>query len=816
MAVVSLVGCAVSGGGEPGGQSSQGGSPAQAGGTPSVRGTLDSAALEDIQHGLELNGRTFNATSYRVAGLANVADTRVQMIQMARKKGGSRQANKVDFNVTTGAPIRTTPTTYGDSWTSNARNDMVAFATDASTFANNSLVGVTGGVSNGTLSNSVQKSDLMVITDLYPGLSGAGSSPYVLYTNNAHSETYVHGGLFFNFDSTNTQLFSLATSSKIYCNKSPKWTGSGSLPSTSSFANCGGWGGSGFAGGTSTTVTWSSPYPMFSGTGDVNRVYWGTDNGQIACISISSPTSAPAQCTGFPLTLNSGVKMGPPTVFTTAGQFVVFMGDENGILWEVDDNGTATPTTGSYRLCGGTGTASCGTPYQVHGAPAFDFSGNNAFVAANGTVFKFPLSFSASPSPSATVALDSSVTWTDPIDSSPSPDFLNSVLYVTANNTLYKTPYTLASVTKTSLLRQETSAVELGTQTINPQSQPVGYPLAYNGNVYVDTGAGGTSTSTKTGEIEEYGCASSSTTAPGFEGVTLPSGTRSTYGVLASTGDVLDFATGDLVFGYDNGQSSAGKDGSGGLVGYNLPTTNWGCPAPYSTGTLACGGTGCVVAAGSCISDSDCSGTTPFCSPANKCVACVSDTQCTAAHGTGWICANGGSAPSYTCIQGAHCTSDTNCSSQSTKKSCDTTNTSPYFDTCQQCATGKTTSCTGATAVCVLDTTDPNYDSCKACDAANVTACTSAGQVCDTTAGDVNQDSCVGCSPPSSTSGNGCATTRPICNASSTCIECQQDTDCPGFVNGNTLLSCTSSNVCTCVSAADCPGGSTCTANRCQ
>jgi hypothetical protein len=293
---------------------------------------------------------------------------------------------------------------------------------------------------------------------------------------------------------------------------------------------------------------------------------------------------------------------------------------------------------------------------------------------------------------------------------------------------------------------------------------------------------------------------------------------------MVETGLVLDWANGNLNFGYDNGNSGT-TSGTGGLVQYpansTIPDTanGWSCPAPYTNSpTAACGGPGCAVGTGGCAHDSDCSSTpsTPYCdtnadSKQFTCVACVTDAECTTAHGAGWVCANGGtggSAAGYTCIQATHCTSDANCTASG--KVCDLDTSSQYFDTCQQCWSGDTAKCTGTTTVCVQVTTDKNFDTCQACDSANQTACTSAGKVCDTTSTDTTFDSCLTCTPANgtATAGNNCASSAPICTTSATCAQCTA-TDvslCPS-------ASCNATGACDCFAGSACPAGTTCSSS---
>lgn len=735
--VISLIGCMASVDDGPGP------TPGRSG--PSATSVAaNEAAVQTIRQGLEHAARTWNPTMYRVVGDANQPDVRVQVMHKAVEsaKTMAGPAN-VDFNVTTGSPVRTTPTTWGASFTTKSSTDMLAFAVDSSNVPTSGgskrSPGVSGGTQNCTstsCTNTLAGQSLYVLTDLYNT-----SGPSILYYNSASaSSSFSLNGLFFNFNVTTPQLYALNSNGKIFCKSTPTWAGTGTV-SASSAGDCSSWANSGTTAGISGNVTWSGPYPIYDGTGNITRTYFCNDVGSCTCVTSTSST-----CTGWGLSVSSSV-MGPPSVYEIdATHFLIFVGDASGNFYRIYDNaGTLTKSTVSLGSV------------AIHAAPAIDYGNSQVYIPVGGTVYGLPISTTGSWASTTSASLNGV---SSPVDAWPTIDATNNYLYVLANNTIYKASTSATGLTGTvysrGLYRSTTSSYTFdNTNTIAANSMPLGYPLVWYNSVFVNTGKGGTSASAATGTIEQYGGCNSTSINP-----VLSEATTTSYGVLVSTGEVLDYATGNLNFGYENGIVSTTDDGTGGVVQYpasnpSSSTAGWACPSPYTGGsTTACGSYGCSLASGTCVSNSDCSATasTPICDTStNKCVGCTANSDC----GSGYICNNAFSTSSFTCLQTTTCTQDSNCTNNSLGKTiCDLTSTSPYYETCEQCATGKTANCVSTKPTCDLTTTDSTFDTC------------------------------VGCSPVNSTypgTNNGCTTKTPICSSTAICVQCTSNSNCPGI-----------------------------------
>lgn len=874
LGVVTLVGCAVGTGGD-GPSTSTPAEPSEPS-TPATQGSIvGGATVEQLQALLDRNGRTHNATSYLIHGDVTTPELRVQMYQRELALRAKTPPSTTDWNVTTGAPVRSSPATYGDAWLTNSVNDMIAFSTDSSTLAGGQVSGITGGISNmptGTTLTNMQASTLFVMDNLY------GSQPRLIYYNNQASEVYGLSGTIFSFNKSDIRLFAITAGGQLHCYLTPEGP-SGAVPAVMS--PCGNWAAAGFHPG--GNMTWSSPFPVYNPvTADVSRIYFGDDTGKLHCVD-TSQASGPANCTGYPVQLGGGTtKMAPPTVVPiSTTNYIIFIGGENGVFYQVSENAGVVAHNSSTL---GTGTAN-----RIHTAATLNLSGsgnNRAYVTAGGKLYEFPATYTqGSFAPTFTLTLFSGAT--QPTDASPAIDLTQSTnsIYVATNGNLYKTqfPFSASSaVTSTKLFQAASANVIVDGTTVNAASFPIGFPLPYYNSLFVATGAGGRQTAGATGIIEQYGC-TGSTSAPVF----TESTNGGPYGVAIETSMVLDFATGNLNFGYDNGNTAGGgsTSGSGGLVQYpanaTVPDTanGWACPSPYVfDATIACGSGGCKLPAGSCFSDADCSGSTPRCYTAtHTCVACLANTDCSGStpacdltndtkfhtcvactansncSGSTPRCETSAASPSsttyqYTCVacngtgQNAcaagfkcdrntgeffdeciantrnngtqnDCTTDTQCNNSATTPHCDAVTGSPLKGYCVACTADA--QCSAGT-VCVANTTslanDPKYDTCQQCDAINTTNCTG-GATCNQTVGDTNYDKCVSCSPPDSTSGNGCPDPKqPICSSTSTCEQCRTNADCPsGFCDSS------GSHYCICFtpgSGTGCPDSAICSSGN--
>jgi len=214
-----------------------------------------------------------------------------------------------------------------------------------------------------------------------------------------------------------------------------------------------------------------------------------------------------------------------------------------------------------------------------------------------------------------------------------------------------------------------------------------------------------------------------------------------------------------------------------------------------------------------CTSNSHCSSTAPYCSSSNVCTACPDSTVCAAQYpSTLPYCATSG-INTGACVR---CLSNTNCPAATSY--CSTSNT------CVQCLTDS--ACPSTTPDC-----SASY-SCIACTSSTICASRFPGTqpYCATTGS--NTGACVRC-----TQNSHCSGSTPYCSSSNTCVACLTDSNCPlasaPICSAGTCQSCTSNpSIClsrfsalpvcyggTCVecgTASDCPSNSPiCLSNNC-
>lgn len=587
---------------------------------------------------------------FRVAGAPNSPHSAVQT-RLAMAQHMDQTAERNDWNVATPAPIRTAPAVYSD-WVQPLSTDLVVFATDQTQAG--SGAGLTSGASSAPTTGN-----LFVLTNIH-----SGSAP-TLQASTTASGFYGLGAIEVSLPSATAdiEIFALSTAGQLSCFNA------------SDLSACTGW--SNPVAQSGNTVTWSTINPSYDDNSNINRIYWGDDGGELNCV-VTTYGSAPSTCSGYPISLGSAALAEPTVNELTDSNWQIVVGDASGNVYQINDSGSAPSV-----LSGNLGGSAPGN--AVRGAPALDTSVGNgvALFVANGAVYEYDLSTF---SQIGTLALSPAPTggWSSvPISSTPALD-ANYYIYVTANNTLFQMQYAsggtagLSNETSTALAARSTSPLAIDGINVAVPSQPLGYPLPYNGEVYVGTGLGASGT----GMYEEYACTASSS-APGLLASTVATTTApdtpTAYGGAIETGALIDWQNGDLIFGYDT------LSNSGGLVQYGLPggtNGNWGCPGGYASGSLACGTTGCTLTSPACLSSEDCTSgqtcnsyacVTPSCTPAgsNSNNNCASATPVCVASGTTTTCVQCTSAftgactsgtpecdPSDSCVQ---CTLDSQC-----------------------------------------------------------------------------------------------------------------------------------------------------------
>ena len=287
---------------------------------------------------------------------------------------------------------------------------------------------------------------------------------------------------------------------------------------------------------------------------------------------------------------------------------------------------------------------------------------------------------------------------------------------------------------------------------------------------------------------------------------------------------------------------------------------NSSCVTAYGTGYVCQGSTGKCVQ-GACATNAECAGTGQICNASNQCVSCgTSDTACTAAYASGYICVggdcvqgtchNGGecmssqqicSATSHTCVD---CTDDNSCQTsynaadylcitgspnKCVQGTCRVNNDCSNGQICinntcihctdnASCGSGKvclTSGCTPGNCIAASDCTTAG----DVCTANNCSPCASDGECLATGTGYGANYLCVGtpgtCVPGNCRAKGDCTSTNQICNTTSMfCQACGADGDCTSEYGANHICVsgvCTAGNCKTTTGGADpCSGGQIC------
>jgi hypothetical protein len=544
-----------------------------------------------------VNGFTTDFTTSRVVGDANTPDYRVQAYLKSLEPRPQITCNDTQsFNVATGGPIHTTPATFS-AWTSCAATDIVAVAID-STSATRGIASTSVTPNDG----SALASGLIVLTNIHSGGQPQLQSfaPTSLLPS---SQTFNLGGLLFNL--TGTKVYALSTQGNLYCFNIPATT----TPASPMTACSGSWP----AAAATASITYSTAFPTYGAT-DIEHIYFGDDGDHINCVQGGAASSPGTACWTAPNLIAGGDNneaVGPVVVNidSTTGYDTIYAGDNSGRFFRITNNGSA-PATGSTiersDLCTHVGQSSpCAANWGVHGSPTLDFTSSNAFVTAAGYMFQFPLTKEQSGGSSwggGTTTyknLNTLQATTTTVDGSTTLDHVHGYAYVAFAGYLFKAAYPFDGN-----LTDKTYDTQL-TQTVSGAlNYPIGYPLLYSpyNSIYIGTGTNAGTT----GLVETYAL-NGNGAAPPLAGVT-----STADGAMVESGAVLDWANGNLYYGYDSGPGT-----TGGIVQYPAgnpnPTSAWKCPTGE---TLSSGGV-CVTGCGSA---TDC---TPL--TANvKTAACVS------------------------------------------------------------------------------------------------------------------------------------------------------------------------------------------------
>ena len=819
------------------------------------------------------------------------------------------------WNIPTSTPVRTTSATYG-AFVEESPTDFTVFAVYNYKPASITAPGIAAATAAASIGNwsslsatqqtEAEESTVFVVTNLYsaaPMLLGwSNSSTTAGAAGNHAKDALGRAWVDITYDPTNLELFTLGLNGNLFCWEvpSPQSSAGYAASQAGALATCNAWpaGGKGTSGG---SVTYSGAWLEFSGS-DAYEAYWGDDTGNLNCLKTNTvagdagagkaPTACSTSYTGGAYSLGTTQIMGPPIVLAqSSSEAYVFIGSQYGTMYRVDDKqAPGTPTVTTSMFCGATGTvgAACptttGAQYAIYGLSSAygTASGDYVVWASNGTLYAAPAVGHGTNGAWITSDIASVPLFTPtpgaPILSGVAIDRSQSTMfaYVAANSHLYKVALPLTGPVYSSPLYRRPEAQTAQSLTLSAAetlsipsvSWPLAPPLAWYDSLFVVSGYGnapfsgsvgapvstGIVTPTVSGGLEQYGCAG--TAANPF----LSDVTTTTYGVIVETGLVLDSEVGNLYFGYDTG-GAAPTGGFAQQPASAAPTSGWSCPAPLTLGS-ACGSTTACIgtpAAGKCVNDSDCSGTTPYCdifpdSAYGTCVECRTDTNCPQTSGFE-VCDTNDQL--YDCVPTARCTTTAQCKNTTddpdyatTETLCNTT-PGPAFDLCATCISNAT--CTTSTSTPVCDVVNAGYvgfGTCVECTAdtdclandeyANAglvhcdqtpgspnldhgAACTSnaqcgSGTVCDTTAASASTtyfDTCVPCDAANAAgcaTGTVCDTVLNDANYDQCVPACTPagSTNAPANSCGLSAPVCTASGTCIqCTTNAQCPGNAT-------
>jgi hypothetical protein len=673
-------------------------------------------------------GRVLDWSFNRIPGRSTFGVTPERIIEAA---GGP---TPVDWNITTGAPVTASPATYGPGWTTSSTSDVLYFAVNGN--------GSGKGISAGT-SPTAANSNVFALTNLYT------ATPTLKWSTSVASGVN-RNGITVSLDGS--RVYVLDSGGHLYCFTA---AGSGTAAATCSNGSTGTF--STYSGG--NAVNGSSPWYDFN-SGDV---YFGDDAGYVH--RVNGTTGAvkwkfqPGPTTSYRTAIKSS-----PVVFNG----FVYIGDDYGQLFRILDYATGSPTAATsdvavFNTCSAIGsTAPCPSApaWAVRTSIAYDTTHSHVYAVANDYAFELNATGSWAQTSGSPKHLSSG--GTGPMQSSPVLDFTNGFVYAAFNNKVFKITYPFAGSSSSGFYGTSMAHSNGGSTDV------VDSPLPYNGVVYIGDSAGYT---------ERFDCTTQAGTAA-LDGVTFNSTSGTAYGNLVNTSEILDWASGNVNFGY----STSG--GGGGLVQYPLASSSYECPTgktklctqsngPSNTCTSGSGTYGQACRA--CCTSADCSsgqacsngtcGTACTGSGAGTCptvtnatATCNTDGTCSYACATGWgncdntVATNGcnidlqndinncgacssacsnSHIPSPVCVAGScagHCADGyVDCNNNRQSDGCEMAASNTSCCGGAACSAGTTCYDNGSTGTCVTGQSTQAYDSIS--EHSTVTATCPTGQV---------------------------------------------------------------------------------------
>ena len=581
--VIGFIGCAVSR------------APTEQGNVtppPSARSASTQAMIAAYDAALG-RGYTADFTTSRIVGDANSPDYRVQAYLKSLQPRPQITCNDTQsFNVVTGGPLHTTPATFS-AWTSCATTDIVALAIDSTASSGRGIAGTNVSPTDASAADS----GLVVLTNLHTGGAPQLQSfaPTSLLPT---SQSFNLGGIIMNL--AGTRLYALSQQGNLYCFNIPATT----TPATAMTACGASWPYSTSGG---QTITYSTAFPTYGAAGEIQSIYFGDDNDTIYCAQGMAGTTPGTQCwapAGLIAGGDANEKVGPVVAVSdpTSGKETLYLGDNGGRFFRITDNGSSPTTGGTIErsdLCTFIGQSSpcASTPWGVHGSPTIDFTSSNAYVTAAGYLFQFDL-FKEQGSWGGSAAtyknLNTLHATSTNVDGSTVLDHTHGYAYVGFNGYIYKAAFPFDGNPNDKIF-----ATQLTQTVTGAGNYPVGYPLLYApyNSIYMATGTNAASPAS--GIVEQYAL-NGNGAAPPLAGITAGSSSPPPFGSMIESGIVLDWANGNLYFGYDVGPGTSGGIGQYPAAAAD-PSTAWGCPTSPTIEHLSGG-----VCVSGCTIPSDC------------------------------------------------------------------------------------------------------------------------------------------------------------------------------------------------------------------
>jgi hypothetical protein len=495
-----------------------------------------------------------------------------------------------NFTANTYKPVSGAAATWGTSWTVKGTPDQLFFGTASGGSAQGTNIGINnanGAIKSGCTGTVCSGNNFFSLNNLYDNTTG----PTLQWA------AFVSGGSSANVavSATGSRVYVLSDSGILYCFAGA--TG----------ANCTGW-----TNPTGLAPTGAAITPWVD-TG-ANAVYVADGNKGLYRINATTGTKQWGG-TAFAYTTNAASKAFPVEISN-----ILYLGDGGGNLWRIEDRSTGTTDAAnllapSVKASVAMSATNCTAPASIDGSVSLDVSTGQVFLPNQACIFSMPhYCASGCTVTSGTWAVSASGyagsipnttfrTW---------PSIDGAYVYwviadkptsYTPVSSVWKAPYSLSPVNGTNLINASSSVAGAGVSSS---------PVLWNGLLYVGD---------QSGYVEEFGCASASSSTTSFTAETTVA-----TGSSVNTPIVFDDATGNIEYGFTNGTT-------GGIAQFPLwltgtaSTYSWNCP----TGYVACDNQTCGAGNNktACVPTAKCNATSAACATAAS--ISTSGIQCASA-----------------------------------------------------------------------------------------------------------------------------------------------------------------------------------------